>query len=79
MQKPRLAPIVFMTRRYEEMIAWYQQVFEAWIVQKNPALAFITFDEEHHRFAFANLDVLKPSVTALDMRGDWRKPRGLHL
>ena len=66
MPKPRLAHVVFMTRRYDEMIAWYREVFEAWIVHEDPALTFMSFDEEHHRFAFANLDVLKPTVTAKD-------------
>ena len=66
MPKPRLAHVVFMTRRYEEMIAWYAEVFGAWIVHKDAALAFMTFDEEHHRFAFANLDVLKPAGSAVD-------------
>jgi catechol 2,3-dioxygenase-like lactoylglutathione lyase family enzyme len=56
----RFAHAVYMTRRYEEMIAWYQGVFEAEVVNRDPALAFLTFDGEHHRFAFANLDVLKP-------------------
>ncbi len=66
MPGPRLAHVVFMTRRYEEMIAWYEKVFGAWIVHKDPALTFMTFDEEHHRFAFANLDVLKPDTAAID-------------
>ena len=66
MTPPRLAHVVFMTRRYEEMIAWYQEVFGAWIVHKDPALAFLTFDDEHHRFAFANLDVLKPDAGATE-------------
>jgi catechol-2,3-dioxygenase len=66
MTTPRLAHVVFMTRRYEEMIAWYQEVFQAWIVHQDPALTFMTFDEEHHRFAFANLDILKPAGSATD-------------
>lgn len=66
MPKPRLAHVVFMTRRYDEMIDWYQVVFGAWMVHKDSALAFITFDDEHHRFAFANLDVLKPEAAAMN-------------
>ncbi len=49
MPKPRLAHVVFMTRRYEEMINGYHEVFGAWIVHKDPALTFMTFDDEHHR------------------------------
>jgi catechol-2,3-dioxygenase len=44
------------------MIAWYQNVFEATVVYQNPALAFLTYDDEHHRFAFANLSAFKPTV-----------------
>jgi len=65
MAKPvKFAHVVYSTRRYDEMIKWYQKVFEAEVVYQNPALAFLTYDDEHHRFAFANLDVLKPEVTA---------------
>ena len=59
-----------MTRRFDEMIAWYRNVFEADVVHENPALAFLTYDDEHHRFAFANLDVLKPGGTSRDERGE---------
>jgi catechol 2,3-dioxygenase-like lactoylglutathione lyase family enzyme len=43
------------------MISWYESVFEAKVQYKNPALAFLTYDDEHHRFAFGNLDVLDPA------------------
>lgn len=71
MVKPvKFAHVVYMTRRFDEMIAWYRDVFEATIVSKSPALAFVTYDDEHHRFAFANLDILKPGVSNKDIRGD---------
>jgi catechol 2,3-dioxygenase-like lactoylglutathione lyase family enzyme len=61
MAKPkRLAHVVYMTRRFDEMIAWYRNVFEADVVHQDPALAFLAYDDEHHRFAFANLALLKP-------------------
>lgn len=65
----KFAHVVYQTRRYEEMIAWYRDVFEAEIVNKDPALCFMTYDDEHHRFAFANLDLLKPDGAATDARG----------
>ncbi len=40
------------------MIEWYQRVFEAEVVYQNPVFAFLTYDDEHHRFAFANLSAL---------------------
>ena len=61
MAKPvKFAHVVYSTRRYEEMIDWYQKVFEAKVVYQNPAIAFLTYDDEHHRFAFANLSVFNP-------------------
>lgn len=65
----KFAHIVYRTRRYEEMLTWYQTVFEAKIQHQNPALAFLTYDDEHHRFAFANLDVLRPDVSGADKEG----------
>lgn len=71
MAKPaKFAHVVYMTRRFDEMIAWYRDVFEAEVVHQDPALAFLTYDDEHHRFAFANLDVLKPGVSSTDDRGE---------
>src|SRR6476620_8306427 len=71
MAKPvKFAHVVYMTRRFDEMIAWYQDVFEAEVVYQNPALAFLTYDDEHHRFAFANLDVLKPAGSPQADRGE---------
>lgn len=70
MVKPvKFAHVVYQTRRFDEMIAWYQRVFEAEVVHQDPALAFLTYDGEHHRFAFANLDVLKPDGGGTDDRG----------
>jgi len=62
---PRIQPrafvhVVYRTRRFEEMLAWYQEVFDARVQQQNAVLAFLTYDDEHHRFAFVNLAVLQP-------------------
>lgn len=61
--------VVYRTRRFEEMVRWYQTVFDAKVQYQNPALAFLTYDGEHHRFAFANLDILSPQVGDKDRRG----------
>ena len=61
MAKPsKLAHVVYMTRRFDEMLSWYQAVFEARVQYQNPAFAFLTYDDEHHRFAFVNMAVLNP-------------------
>jgi catechol-2,3-dioxygenase len=71
MTKPiKFAHVVYMTRRYEEMIAWYEHVFEARAVHRDPALAFLTYDDEHHRFAIINLDLFRPGVAEKDDRGE---------
>ena len=61
--------VVYRTRRFEEMLRWYQAVFDAKIQHYDPAIAFITYDDEHHRMAFANLDILKPGVDANNRQG----------
>ena len=58
----KLAHVVYSTRRFDEMIEWYQKVFEAKVQYQNPAFAFLTYDDEHHRFAFANLSVMSPNA-----------------
>lgn len=61
--------VVYRTRRFAQMLQWYRAVFGARTQFENPALAFLTFDDEHHRFAFANLDVLHPAKSPHDERG----------
>lgn len=56
----RFSHVLFQTRRYGQMLAWYQNVFEAVIVQGDPVMSFLRYDEENHRFAFANLEILRP-------------------
>jgi catechol-2,3-dioxygenase len=47
--------VVYKTHRYDEMIQWYQKVFEARIQHRDDRLCFLTYDDEHHRMAFLNL------------------------
>jgi len=65
----KFAHVVYATHRYEEMIAWYAKVFEARVQHRDDRLAFLTYDDEHHRFAFANLSVLQPDAAETDRRG----------
>lgn len=51
----KFAHVVYNTHRYDEMIDWYLKVFEARVQHRDDRLAFLTYDDEHHRFAFANL------------------------
>jgi catechol 2,3-dioxygenase-like lactoylglutathione lyase family enzyme len=51
----KFAHVVYQTHRYDEMVAWYLRVFEATVRHKDEKLAFISYDDEHHRMAFVNL------------------------
>jgi len=51
----KFAHVVYRTRQFNEMIAWYTLVFNASVVHRDDRLAFLTYDDEHHRFAFINL------------------------
>lgn len=65
----RFVHVVYRTRRFEQMLHWYATVFDAEVQYQNPALAFLTYDDEHHRFAFANLSLLQPDGTETDRQG----------
>jgi len=43
--------------------------FDAKIQYQNPVLAFLTYDDEHHRFALANLDTLQPDGSETEKQG----------
>ena len=66
----KFAHVVYRTRRFEQMLDWYKTVFGAQVQYQAPALAFLTSDDEHHRFAIANMSVLKPDGDELERRGD---------
>jgi catechol-2,3-dioxygenase len=46
-----LAHIVFRTNDMPRMIEWYSTVFGAHVVFSTDAIAFLTYDDEHHRIA----------------------------
>jgi catechol-2,3-dioxygenase len=63
-QRGKLAPIrfahaVLRTNQLRRMLDWYCAVLEADIQYSNEWIAFITYDEEHHRLAL----VARPGVT----------------
>ncbi len=56
----KLAHIVFKTPRFEAMVEWWCTLLEAKPAMKNENLAFLTYDEEHHRVAIVNMPALMP-------------------
>lgn len=51
----KLAHVVLRTSRFDEMVAWYKQVFNATPAFENDQIAFLAYDDEHHRIAFINV------------------------
>jgi catechol-2,3-dioxygenase len=51
----QLAHVVRRTARFDELVAWYVAVLGAEVVHSDGMLAFLTYDEEHHRIAIAAL------------------------
>jgi catechol 2,3-dioxygenase-like lactoylglutathione lyase family enzyme len=49
----KFAHAVLATKQFMEMVDWYTTVLEAEIVHSNGMLAFMTYDDEHHRIAIA--------------------------
>jgi catechol 2,3-dioxygenase-like lactoylglutathione lyase family enzyme len=51
----KFAHVVYKTHKFEMMLDWYVSVFNARVQHRDERLAFLTYDDEHHRFAFINL------------------------
>ena len=47
----KMAHFVLRTKQLDELKAWYSTVLGAQVVVENPMMAFMTFDDEHHRLA----------------------------
>jgi catechol 2,3-dioxygenase-like lactoylglutathione lyase family enzyme len=65
----RLAHFVRKTSRFSEMLDWYKTVLEAEVVFGTEIMAFLTYDEEHHRLALLAIPGLTdppPNATGTD-------------
>jgi catechol-2,3-dioxygenase len=49
----QFAHAVLATKQFQPMLDWYTTVLQAEVVHSNGMLAFITYDDEHHRIAIA--------------------------
>jgi len=65
----RFVHVVYRTRQFDRMIQWYRDVFDCRVQYRNPVLAFLTYDDEHHRVALVNLSAVKPEADAGERRG----------
>ena len=62
----QLAHIVRRTAQFDALVAWYCSVLGAHVVHSDGRLAFLTYDEEHHRIAIAAIPGLaeQPALAA---------------
>jgi len=65
----KFAHAVLRTNKFKQMVDWYTTVLLADIVYENEMLAFMTYDDEHHRLAiaaFPGLNDRAPHSVGLD-------------
>lgn len=58
----KLAHIVLRTGKFKAMVAFYKTFLGAHASHETDALAFLTYDEEHHRIAIAHVPGTSPKV-----------------
>ncbi|SEB26079.1 MULTISPECIES: VOC family protein [unclassified Mycobacterium] len=56
----KLAHVVLRTGRVREMTDWYVRLLDGEVAFANQMLAFMTYDEEHHRIAFVATGASEP-------------------
>jgi catechol-2,3-dioxygenase len=78
MPPTKLAHVVFQTNRIEELRDWYCTVLDGRVIYENPHLSFVTYDDEHHRVAFANFAPLTPRDTDTELMVKSTEQPGLH-
>jgi len=51
----KLAHVVLRTARFAEMVSWWKEFLGAIARHENDFIAFLSYDEEHHRLAIVNM------------------------
>lgn len=60
----KLAHVVLRTNNFEKMVHYYKTFLGAEVIYENAFLAFLTYDEEHHRIAIAAVPGTKAKDTS---------------
>ncbi|WP_256354366.1 MULTISPECIES: VOC family protein [unclassified Variovorax] len=63
------AHVVYRTYRFQQMLAWYVKVFDGKVQYQSPVIAFVTYDDEHHRVALLNMGIIVGESDARSPRG----------
>lgn len=63
MSPSKLAHVVLRTNNFPEMVEFYQRFLGASVIYKNDFLAFLSYDDEHHRLAIAAVPGTKDKDT----------------
>lgn len=58
----RLAHVVLRTQQLEPMIEWWTTALQAGVAYRNDFICFLTYDDEHHRVAIAQIPKLADAV-----------------
>lgn len=56
----KLAHVVVRTSKFEEIVSWYKFVLSATPAFENEGIAFLAYDDEHHRIAVISMPGLAP-------------------
>ena len=51
----KFAHIVLKTNKFPEMLAWWKDFLEAEARHENDFIAFLSYDDEHHRVAIVQM------------------------
>ena len=51
----KFAHVVYQTKQIDVMIDWYERVLGCHVIYRNEMLAFLSYDEEHHRVALIQM------------------------
>lgn len=65
----KFAHVVLRTSRFEAMKDWYLSLLNGQVAYENEVLAFLRYDEEHHRIALINIPGLPdkaPGTSGMD-------------
>ncbi len=74
----KLSHLVLQTNRRPEMVEWYCTVLGAEVLYQNKFIAFISYDDEHHRVAFIDPGPLADRQPSEGKTAYAGKEAGLH-